>query len=94
MDCEEPHDNEIYAVVVLPGGDYPEDIADQAQDHCEGDLFTEYVGAPYGLAGLSPLAFWPSEQGWSGGHRETVCYLFRDDLDPMIGSQRGVGVVG
>ncbi|MPZ89597.1 MAG: septum formation family protein, partial [Nitriliruptorales bacterium] len=37
MDCEEPHDNEIYAVVVLPGGDYPEDIADQAQDHCEGD---------------------------------------------------------
>lgn len=79
VDCEEPHDNEVYAVVDLDDGDFPGDDAAlrDAQDVCL-DAFEPYVGASYATSEL--LATWivPTEGSWSDGDRAVVCVLFGD----------------
>lgn len=100
VDCEEPHDNEVFALVDLPDGDFPEDVADRAQEICDGEAFTEYLGIPmvHRVPGhpddgerVLGMTIYPTSETWADGDREVVCGLFRDDLQKMTGLQRGVG---
>ena len=91
VDCEEPHDNEVYAVVELDDGDYPGDdvVLSQAQDICL-DAFASYVSEPYTTSELFATWIVPTERSWSDGDREVVCVLFDGD-GPLEGSMEGSG---
>ena len=48
VDCDVPHDNEVYANEDLSGDEYPgaEAVANRADQVCL-DSFDSYIGAPY-----------------------------------------------
>lgn len=94
VDCEEPHDNEVFALVDLPEGEFPADVADQAQEICDGEVFTEYLGVPMMESEYSAMPIYPTAETWAEGDREVVCALYRDDLEKMTGLQRGAGAAG
>ncbi|TVR36596.1 MAG: septum formation family protein [Nitriliruptor sp.] len=91
VDCEEPHDNEVYAVVELEDGDYPGDeaVLNRAQDTCL-DAFEPYVSEPYATSELFATWLVPTEGSWSEGDREVVCVLFDAD-GPLEGSMQDSG---
>jgi len=94
VDCDEPHDNEVFAVVDLPDGEFPTDVAAQAQEICDGEVFTEYLGIPMLESEYSALTIYPTSETWADGDREVVCALYRDDLQRMTGLQRGAAAEG
>jgi hypothetical protein len=91
VDCDEPHDNEVYAVVELEDGDYPGDdvVLARAQDVCL-DAFESYVSEPYATSELFATWIVPTQGSWSDGDREVVCVLFDGD-GPLEGSMRDSG---
>lgn len=88
--CEEPHDNQVFALFDLPDGDFPGDaaVADQARDGCLG-RFEDHVGTPYGDSELFAAWLPPTEASWEAGDRQVVCVLFDAD-GPLVGSQEGI----
>jgi len=89
--CEEPHDNEVFALVDLADGEFPVDVADQAQVICDGEVFTEYLGIPMLESEYSAMTIYPTAETWADGDREVVCALYRDDGQKMTDLQRGAG---
>lgn len=90
VDCDEPHDNEVYALFDLPDGDFPGDDAVQeaAADGCLGSRFESFVGTPYLESELWASALWPTSDSWAAGDREVVCFLYEPGTT-LTGSQRG-----
>lgn len=90
VDCDEPHDNEVFAVFTLAGTVFPgeDDLRDDAVEGCS-ERFGAFVGEDYLFSELLLSAFWPSEASWEeAGDREVICYLYAPD-GPLVGSQRG-----
>ncbi|MEX0953111.1 MAG: septum formation family protein [Nitriliruptoraceae bacterium] len=89
IDCEQPHDNEVFALVELPGGDHPgtEVISDEAGTSCL-DMFPGYVGVDYDSSEYYASFITPSENSWQAGDRTVICYLYGLD-GPLEGSSRG-----
>jgi len=87
--CEEPHDNQVFALFDLPDGDFPGDaeVADQARDGCLG-RFEDYVGTPYADSELFAAWLPPTQGSWEAGDRQVVCVLFDAD-GQLVGSQQG-----
>lgn len=81
IDCEEPHDFEVYHAGDLDGDDvFPgeEEVADLAAEECHG-AFEDFVGADYESSSLDFTTLFPTEEGWENGNdREAVCLI----LDP------------
>jgi len=92
VDCSEPHDNEVFAVVNVTDEALPPDIAQRADQECSGTRFTEFVGVEYLDSDFSYATLYPSMRTWLDGDRAIVCALYRDDLQPMTGTQRGAGL--
>jgi hypothetical protein len=86
VDCDEPHDHEVFHAFELPDGEFPDDEAMVAaiEQECTGEAFTSYVGSEYASSEifLSPLT--PSEETWDTGDREVVC---TGVLEPGSGEQ-------
>ncbi len=91
VDCEEPHDNEVYAATELPDGDFPgpDQTLALAEDRCL-PAFEPYVGQPYEASELFATWLVPTEGSWQDGDREIVCVLF-DDPGPLKGSMEDSG---
>jgi hypothetical protein len=93
VDCDEPHDNEIFHIETLEGDDdeFPgsSEIQDIAQESCTGEIEDFLGGSPTAVgAGFSSLN--PTEQSWSeGGDREIVCVVFDDGGDQLDESLEG-----
>lgn len=92
VDCSEPHDNEVFALVdytdsdVYPGDDAINNIALQA---CI-EQFEAFVGLPYGDSELAVFPITPSEASWNDRNdREFVCALYSLDFSKLTGSMRG-----
>lgn len=95
IDCTEPHDVEIFAIVDLatvstdfsPGTPYPGDnpVFFTALDVCSGEPFESYVGVPYRSISsadtlLTVFAFTPTLEGWQEfDERRVQCVLFQQD---------------
>jgi hypothetical protein len=91
VDCSDPHDNEVFAVLEYSGSDtYPgsEAMNDAAQDLCI-DAFEEYVGLPYEESEFEVFPITPTEGSWDGGDREIICALYNLDFSKLTGSMRG-----
>ncbi len=87
VDCDEPHDAEVYLTSTFPEGDFPGDgaLADTADSACF-DAFEGYVGTPY----VDSVYYYdwlvPTEDGWEAGDRELLCTLVSEDGARLVGS--------
>ncbi|MER5937744.1 DUF4190 domain-containing protein [Streptomyces sp. NPDC001928] len=73
--CSAPHDGEVFAVVTLPGGDYPGDdeISRTADDKCYA-LQDGYAMDTWAVPDdVDVYYFIPSRQSWRFGDREITC---------------------
>lgn len=92
VDCDEPHDNEAYAIFDLPDGAFPGDDALYVEglDGCL-PLFEGYVGSSYETSRLDLFPITPLAEGWADGDREVICALYDVDLNKLTGSMRDSG---
>jgi hypothetical protein len=91
VDCDAPHDNEVYHLFDAPGGAaYPGDdqIGQVTRDGCLS-AFEPYVGKPYTESAFAILPIPPSETSWDGGDREVVCAVYDAGRRELTGSVRG-----
>lgn len=95
--CDEPHDNEVFALVDYPAEDgeaFPGDDAIEtfADEECL-PIFEDYVGLPYDESVLLFAPVKPTADTWADGDREIVCLLYAVDADgnaeALEGSMRG-----
>lgn len=93
VDCNLPHDNEVYAIVEHPGasGDlYPGDDAliSFADELCYGG-FEAFVGRQYELSDLEIGHIRPSGESWDDGDRTIHCFVFQRDGEKLTGTAQG-----
>lgn len=88
-DCSQPHDNEVFAELLMGGTDWPgtAGIEDYAVSACL-ESFAPYVGASYAESPLDYFFLTPTEESWTNGDRSVLCVLYSSDLEKLIGSQR------
>jgi len=90
VDCDEPHDNEVYALFDLPDGDFPADLTERAIDGCLAP-FSGYVGRSWESSRFEIAWLRPSPETWDDGDRQVICYLYDTDNQPIVGTARGSG---
>lgn len=80
IDCDQLHDNEVFATFELVGATWPgtDQVAEDAEDGCL-ERFEGFVGTTYLESELSASAFWPSEDSWEAGDREVICFVYDPD---------------
>jgi hypothetical protein len=93
VECSEPHDNEIFAIHAMTEATYPglETTGALADELCVGE-FESFVGVAYDISELDIGWLAPTEESWSSGDREIVCFLYRIDLEKLTGTMEGSGV--
>lgn len=93
VDCDEPHDNEVYAVIEMTDSEFPgfDATADQADLACLPE-FESFVGAAYDVSELDFGWLIPTEDSWANGDRQIVCFLYRVDLEKITGTMEGSGI--
>lgn len=76
VDCDQPHDSEVYARVLMDDPEYPGEEATiaAADDACRSE-FERFVGIPSSDSIYSFASLYPTENSWSGGDREILCRL-------------------
>lgn len=90
VDCEEPHDAEIYHTHEVEGDDFPgqEAIEADAEEACLGSAFSEFIGVDYMESEIYAYMMSPTEDTWTEmDDREIVCYVVVDE--EMTGSLEG-----
>jgi hypothetical protein len=98
IDCSEPHEYEIYALIQLSGNadEFPGDEAlfDELADICferfESYVAHDYATSVYDFSGLTPL-----QDSWKSGDREGICLVHRFDESGVIrksSSAAGAGI--
>jgi hypothetical protein len=85
IDCDEEHTLEGIGQFDLEGDDFPDDddLAEEIDDGCTGDLFEDYVGADYSDSVYLASGIPPSEDASDEGARTVVCAIYgrTDDED-------------
>ncbi len=92
VDCDDPHDNEVYADLdaldgVFPGNDA---LFEEGMARCL-PLFESYVGSPYDTSRLDIFPITPLAEGWADGDRKITCVLYDMELNKLTGSMRSSG---
>ena len=87
VDCEEPHDNEVYFLfnvtnTVFPGDD---SLSETAADGCFNE-FESFVGLEYSQSILDFSWFAPTAESWEEGDREVICFVYDLDLKKLTGT--------
>lgn len=90
VDCDQPHDNEVFHTFEVEAQEFPgEDaLVTRAEEECI-PAFAEYVGAEHATTDLEVFPITPTEDGWDAGDREVMCALYDLDRDELVGSMRG-----
>lgn len=91
--CEEPHQNEVFAVFALEAGEYPgeDEVTALAEEGCV-ERFPDYVGSEYETSELFVNYLYPLEDAWNEiDDRTVVCFAFLPDDTPLEGSMKGSG---
>ncbi|MGB5756298.1 MAG: septum formation family protein [Acidimicrobiales bacterium] len=85
--CDQPHDNQAYAVFDLPDGDWlgQDPVVDAAFTGCL-DRFEAAIGEPYDVSPLDILPLYPTEDSWNAGDHEVVCAVYNVDLSKLTAS--------
>jgi hypothetical protein len=93
VDCEEPHDNEMYLVETLPEGPFPGDsgMEQMAVETCF-DAFEGFVGTPYADSRLDFGFLISTEDMWDAGTRRISCFVWDIEFLKLTGSMRNSGI--
>jgi hypothetical protein len=91
VDCNTPHDNEVFANQDLTGSEYPgrEQVQNRADAICL-ENFSSYVGIAYEDSIYDIGSLYPSEDTWNVGDREVICFAYDLSLEKITGSINGV----
>lgn len=87
--CDEPHDSEVFASVIVPEDEYPGQgaILELADVECLAE-FETFVGGPWDASPYDFSYYFPTEGSWSEGDREILCVIY-DPEGPVTGSLAG-----
>ncbi|MFF9752483.1 DUF4190 domain-containing protein [Streptomyces sp. NPDC014344] len=88
--CADEHDGEVFALVTVPGSDFPGDdsLVELGEDRCYA-LRAAYVMDAWSLPEeVGVYYFVPSRQSWRYGDRSIACVLGREDGTRLTGSLR------
>lgn len=90
IDCELPHDNEIFFEYSLEDGDFPgaETMLEDTLERCV-DEFEGFVGTAYEDSDLDVFPIYPTDESWAEGDRVVYCALYAVDLSKLTGSMEG-----
>jgi hypothetical protein len=95
LDCDAPHDAEVYLVDTLTtdAEEYPGDRALTAEivPLCTGSVFEDYTGSSYGGSALEFFYLYPTEEFWRFGDRAITCMAISADGSPLERSVEGSG---
>jgi hypothetical protein len=93
VECTEPHDNEVYAVVTVEGEQFPGEVAiqNQADETCFG-AFEGFVGLDYETSVLDFGWLIPTADTWDAGDRVIACFIYRMDFEKVTGTLQGTGI--
>ena len=93
VECTEPHDNEVIALRQLDNASFPghEAVAARADALCVA-AFDDYIGVPYESSQYAFGWLVPTEDSWSSGDREVICFVYDPSLAKITGSVRGTAV--
>jgi hypothetical protein len=92
VDCSEPHDNEVFALLNYTESDsYPgQDTLNETGKELCIVQFDAYVGLSYPESELEVFPITPSEDSWNESNdREIICALYALDFSKLTGSMRG-----
>jgi hypothetical protein len=90
--CDEPHDNEVYAIFDLADGDFPgaDEVFQLGLAGCV-ERFADFTGVAYGATSLEVNTIHPTRLSWvSVGDRVVTCAVF-DRAGPLVGSVKAAG---
>ena len=84
VDCDQPHDNEVYALFDMPDGNFPgvSVVEDAALDGCY-DAFESYVGLDYESSVLDFSWLTPTSSSWEQGDQEVICIAYDLELKKL-----------
>lgn len=91
VDCADPHDNEVYAVITHQASSWPgsEAMQEAAFEECL-DAFEPFVGIAYEVSRWDIAALWPTEESWNeADDREIICAVYDISGAKVTGSARG-----
>lgn len=95
LPCEDPHDNEVYAITPLAGSSavYPGISAanEEAAIACL-ERFESFVGASYQESVLDIFYLTPTSESWAEGDKSAKCAVYRLDGQPLVGTAEGSGL--
>lgn len=96
VDCDEPHDTEIYASILMDGDEYPgeSETVDFADEACYNE-FEDFVGTSYEESLYSYATLYPTAESWENfGDREVLCRIALADengnIEKVEGSLKGI----
>ena len=89
--CDEAHDSEIYASIIMDGDTFPgaEAVIAEADQACL-DAFEGFVGIAYADSLYYYSYYFPTEGSWAGGDREILCTIY-DEAGQVTGSLQNIG---
>lgn len=87
IDCAEPHAGEVFAVLQMPGDDFPGQAAiDTYADKCSPEL-ASYSPSSMTDDSVQLYVLYPTAETWEQGDRAVTCVATLDP--PRAGSLRG-----
>ena len=88
--CNEPHDNEAFALLDLSIATYPEGdgMAELAHESCLAH-FDSFVGRDYESSSLEIMTLYPSTESWVENDREVICAVYDINAAKLVGSVKG-----
>ncbi|BBX18975.1 DUF4190 domain-containing protein [Mycolicibacterium duvalii] len=87
VDCAQPHAGEVFAVLMVPDGEFPGDAAIAAySENCAPEL-ESYAPSAVTDDSVQLYVLYPTEETWADGDRAVTCIATTDP--PRAGSLRG-----
>ncbi|MBW3654111.1 MAG: septum formation family protein [Actinobacteria bacterium] len=75
VDCDEPHDGEVYTIIKLEGDKYPgtKFVTGKGQRGCRARLRRQLTRAEFANRQLGYKFVYPTQQSWTQDDREVTC---------------------
>lgn len=87
--CAEPHDEEVFHEIEMPGGAFSQEAIEAATLDCIGDPFTDFVGVPREESALSVYLIPPTEETWDQPDGRVVYCVLVDPAGQTEGTLEG-----
>jgi hypothetical protein len=87
IECDQPHAGEVFAVLLMPEGDFPgEPAIEEYQNKCEPEL-ASYAPEAITDDSVQLYVLYPTAETWEQGDRAVTCVATLDP--PRAGSLKG-----